>query len=241
RRWSLRAGERARRSRDLPNQDFAAAESHVIAVIQAVAGVPAVGWHGKPQRLQLSEDQLQEHWSADTALSERHEQRRWRAAEQAHGAATHARRRTNAALAEHQHSARSHVEPDKVAARAADRDQAAAEREAHFVAHGAVDENRAAGHTHFAAAVRASNQMSRIAVYMNQTTAHFAADPVARIAVDVDRSAGHLAAHMTAHVAADVNLSFGHLGADPVDARQVPHKLDPPVGRITADVEELRE
>jgi len=119
--------------------------------------------------------------------------------------------------------------------------QAATKRQAHFVAHGAVDENRARGHAHLAAAVRASNQMSGSAVHMNQTTVHFAADPVARIAVDVDRSAGHFAAHVTARVAADVNFSFGHLGADPVDTRQVPLELEPPVGRITADVEELRE
>src|SRR5262249_37239162 len=146
-----------------------------------------------------------------------------------------------AALSEHQHRARSHVEPDKVAAGAADGDQAATKREAHFVAHGAIDENRARGHTNLAAAVRASNQMSGIAMDMNQTAVHFAADPVARIAVDVDRSARHLAAHMTARVAADVNLAFGHLGADPVDARKVPQKLNPPVGRLTANVEELRE
>src|SRR5215470_19481825 len=186
RRWPRRAEERARRSRDLPNQYFAASEGHVVAVIQAVVGAPAVGGHGKPHRLQLSKDQLQEQWPADAALSERDEQRRWRAAEQAHGAATHARRRTIAALAEHQHGARRHVETDKVAAGSADRDEAATKRQAHFVADGAVDENRARGHPHFAAAVRASNQMSGIAVYMNQTTVHFAADPVARIAVDVD-------------------------------------------------------
>src|SRR5215471_21868010 len=141
RRWPRRAEERARRSRDLPNQYFAASEGHVVAVIQAVGGVPAVGGHGKPQRLQLPEDQLQEQWPADAALSERDEQGWWRAAEEAHGAATHARRRTIAALAEHEHSTCSHVETGKVAAGAADRDQAATKRKAHFVAHGAVDEN----------------------------------------------------------------------------------------------------
>ena len=81
--------------------------------------------------------------------------------------------------------------------------------------------------------------MTRVARDVDQAPVHLAADPIAGVSFDHDPPAGHLAAQVPARVAVDVDLPVAHPVADEVHAGQVSLEVDPPVGRIAGDGEQL--
>src|SRR5262249_34465010 len=116
-----------------------------------------------------------------------------------------------------------------------------AHRDAGLVPDVAADQDRAVGHPPLAPPIGGADQVPCPARHPDQAAVHLAPDPVAGIPVDHDPPAGHQAADVATRVAVNMDFARAHAIADVVDPLQVPLEVDPAVGRVAGDGEQLGE
>jgi hypothetical protein len=70
---------------------------------------------------------------------------------------------------------------------------------------------------------------------------HLGPEPIAGNAVNLDLTAGHLSADVPSSVAVDVDRPSANAMTDVMDASQIPLDINPSIGRIARDGEQIRQ